>query len=135
MVLAPCTSSDDILSMYQFLFNSLLYFRKYAPNKLNIAKIKKGSNSVNAGDRVMVLAFCDSPPGPLSVYQVSFNPLVYFQRYIQDKQFIAKIKKGSNSVNTIDRVMILAICTSSNPQSYHSEIFTVAHVKSFMYNF
>ena len=43
-------------------------------DKLFIAKIKKkGSNSVNIGDRVMVLAFCNSPHGPLSVYQVSLN--------------------------------------------------------------
>ena len=27
---------------------------------------------------------------------------------------MAKIKKGSNSVNTVDRVMILAFCTSSD---------------------
>ena len=38
MVLALCTSSDDILSMYQVLFHSLLYFQRYAPDKLNIAK-------------------------------------------------------------------------------------------------
>ena len=54
MVLALCTSSDDLLSMYQVLFNSLLhvnvYFQKYASNKLFIAKIKKGSNSINTGD-------------------------------------------------------------------------------------
>ena len=40
--------------------------------------IKKGSDSVNTGDRVMVLAFCSSPDGPLSVYQVSLNYLQYF---------------------------------------------------------
>ena len=66
MVLAPCTSSDGHLSMYQVSFNSLLYFQRYAPDKLFIAKIKKGSNSINTGDRVMVLAFCNSPHGPLS---------------------------------------------------------------------
>ena len=36
-------------------------------------KIKKASNSLNTGDRVMVLAFCNSPYGPLSVYQASLN--------------------------------------------------------------
>ena len=66
MVFAICTSSDDILSMYQVLFNSLPYFQRYAPDKLNIAKIRQGSNFVNTGDRVMVLAFCDSPRSPLS---------------------------------------------------------------------
>ena len=52
---ALCTSSDGHLSMYQVSFNFLLYFLRYAPDKLFIAKIKKGSNSVNTGDRVMVL--------------------------------------------------------------------------------
>ena len=57
MIIALCTSSDGCLSMYQVAFSSLLYFRKYAPDKLFTAKIKKGSNSANTGDRVMVLAF------------------------------------------------------------------------------
>ena len=69
---ALCTSSDDHLSMYQVSFNSILYFQRYAPDKVFIAKIKKGRNSINTGDRVMVLAFCNSLHGPLSVYQVSF---------------------------------------------------------------
>ena len=43
IVLALCTSSDGHLSMYQVSFNSLLYFQRYAPVKLFIAKIKKGS--------------------------------------------------------------------------------------------
>ena len=67
MVLATCTSSDDILSMYQLLFNSLQYFLRYAPDKQNIGKIRKCSNSVNTGDRVMVLAFSDSANDPLLV--------------------------------------------------------------------
>ena len=67
--------SDGCLSMYQVSFNSLLYFQKYTPDKRFTAKIKKESNSVNTGDRVMVLAFCNFPYGPLSVYQVSLNYL------------------------------------------------------------
>ena len=98
----------------KFYLNALLYFQRYASDKLFIAKIRKCSNSVNTGDRVMVLIFSDSPHCPLSVYQVSFNSPVYFQRYAPDKLFIAKIKKGSNSVNTVDREMILALCTSSD---------------------
>ena len=70
-VLALYTSSDGCLSMYQVSFNSLLYFQRYAPDKLYFAKIKKKNNSVNTGDRVMVLAFLNSAHGPLSVYQVS----------------------------------------------------------------
>ena len=59
-------------------FNSLLYFQRNAADKLFIAKIKKGSSSINTGDRVIVLAFCNSLHGPLSVYQVSFIYLQYF---------------------------------------------------------
>ena len=68
---------------------------------------KLRSNTINSGDRVMVLAFCDSPYSPLSVYQVSFIYLQYFQRY--DKLTIAKIRKGNNSVITCDRVMHCAL--------------------------
>ena len=65
---ALCTSSDGHLSIYQVSFNSLLYFQPYGPDKLFTAKIKKESNSVNTGDRVMVLALCNFLYGPLSVY-------------------------------------------------------------------
>ena len=58
-----------------------------------IAKIKKGSNSVNTGERVMVLAFCNSLHSPLSLYQVSYIYLQYYQRYAPDKLTIAKIGK------------------------------------------
>ena len=44
-----------------------------------------GSNSVNTGDMVMFFSFCNSPHGPLSVYQVSINYLKYFLRYALDK--------------------------------------------------
>ena len=67
---ALCTFSDGHLSMYQVSFYSLVYFQRYAPNKFFIDKIKKGSNPVNTGDRVMVLAFCNFLHSPLSVYQV-----------------------------------------------------------------
>ena len=80
MVRAFCTSSIGPLSMYQFSFNSLLYFQRYAPDKLFIVKIKKGrgDNSVNTGDKVTVHAFFNFPDGPLSVYQLSLNYLHYF---------------------------------------------------------
>ena len=51
----------------------------------------------------MILALCISADGPLSMYQVSFNSLVYFQRYVPDTLHMAKMKKGSNSVNIGDR--------------------------------
>ena len=77
-ILAFCTSSDSPLSMYQVSFNSPLYFQIYAPHKLFIAKMKKGSNSVNTGARVIVFTIFNSPHGSLSVYQVSLNYLKYF---------------------------------------------------------
>ena len=77
----------------RFLFNSLELFQIYAPDKLFIAKIIKGSNSVNTVDRVMVLALCTFADDPLSMYQFLFHSLVLFQRYATDKLFIAKNKK------------------------------------------
>ena len=112
MVLALCNSPHDPLSVYQVSLNHLVYFQRYAPDKLFIAKIKKGSNSVKTGDRVMVLALCSSAHDPLSVYQVSFNSLTYFQRYAPDKLFSAKNIKGSNSINTGDRITVLVLCNS-----------------------
>ena len=110
MILAFCTSSDSPLSNYQISFNSLVYFQRYALDKLFIAKIKKGSNVINTVDMITILAFCTSSDSPLSMYQVSFNSLVYFQRYALDKCFIPKMKKGSNSINTVHRVMVFALC-------------------------
>ena len=75
-------------------------------DKLNIAKIMKGSNSVITCNRVKVLALS------LPLSQVSRNFLLYFQIYAPDKLFIAIIKKGSKSVNNGNRVMILAFCNS-----------------------
>ena len=83
------------MAFYQVLFYSLVYFQRYASDKLFITKIKKGSNSVKTVNRVIIVAFCTSSDGLLSIYQVSFNSLVYFQRYAPDRLFIAKIKKGS----------------------------------------
>ena len=88
-------------------FDSLLYFQRYALDKFNIAKIRKGNNSINIDDRVMVLAFCTFPHSPLSLYEVSF-------RYAPDKLPIAKIKKGNNSVITCDGVTVFALCTLSD---------------------
>ena len=52
------------------------------------------------------------------MFQDSFNSFVYFQRVALDKLFIAKIKKISNSVNTLYKVMILSFSTfADNPLS------------------
>ena len=50
-----------------------------------LQNFKRESNSVNTGDTVMVLAFCNYPYSPLSVYQISLNYLQYFKRYTPDK--------------------------------------------------
>ena len=107
MIFAFCTSSDGPLSMYQVSFNSLVNFQRYAPDKLFIAKIKKGSNSVNTAGRVTIFALCTFADSPLSMYQVSFNSLIYFQNYAPDKVFFGKIKKESYCVNTGDSSCIL----------------------------
>ena len=73
MVLALSNSSHGPLSVYQVSLNFLV-----CCGQIFIAKLKKGSNSVNTIDRVMVLALCNSPYGPLSVYQVSLNYFQYF---------------------------------------------------------
>ena len=98
--------------LYQVSFIYLQYFQRYAPDKLTIAKIRMGNNSVITCDTVTILALCTPSDGHRSMYQVSFNSLLCFQRNALDKLFIAKIKKGSNSVNTGDRVMFLAFCNS-----------------------
>ena len=74
-ILTLCTFADGPLSIYQVSFNSLVYFQRYAPDKLFIAKIEKGSRSVNTVDRVRVIAFCNSPHGHLSLSQGSLNYL------------------------------------------------------------
>ena len=88
------------------------YFKRYATDKLIIAKIKMGNNSVITCNRVTVLALCTISDDRLSMHQVSFDSLLYFQRYAPDKFNIAKIRKGNNSINTDNRVMVLAFCTS-----------------------
>ena len=79
-----CNSDDGILSLHQVLFNSFPFFQRYDPDDLDIAKIRKGSNSVNSGDRVMVFAFCDFPHGPLIVYLISFKFLSIISNNILD---------------------------------------------------
>ena len=71
-----------LMAIYQYIKFHLIpfiTFRDMLRTNFLLQKIKKGSNSVNTGDRVMVLAFCNSPHGPLSVYQVSFNYLQFWE--------------------------------------------------------
>ena len=57
-----------VLYITQNVFNLLLFFQRYAPDKLLIANIKKGSNSLITYGRVMVFAFCTLSDGLLSIY-------------------------------------------------------------------
>ena len=89
--------------------NSHLYFQRYAPDKLFIAKIKKGSNSVNTTESVTVVAFCtfaDSPLSPIKFHLVLFYT---FRDMIRANFLLQKLKKGSHSVSTADKVVVLAI--------------------------
>ena len=47
-----------------------------------------------------LLALCTSSDGHLSMYLVSFNSLLYFQRYASTSFLLKKIEKGSNAINT-----------------------------------
>ena len=69
---------DSVDFFFVFLFSKKTYTK---------------ASSVITCDRVTVLALCTSSDGPLSMYQVSFDSLLHFQRYAPDKFFIAKIKR------------------------------------------
>ena len=81
--------------MYQVSYKSLVYFQRYAPDKLSIANIKNGSNSINTVGRITILALCTFTDDLVSMSQILFHSRVYFQRYTPDKVFIAKINKST----------------------------------------
>ena len=91
-------SAISLLVFYQFIkfhLITLQCFYRYALDNLFIAKIKKVNKSVIICDRVTVLAFCSFSDDSLSMYYVSLNSLLYFQRYAPDNLFIAKLQKGN----------------------------------------
>ena len=79
-------SAFPLLAVYQYIkfhfipFYTFRDIRSFLPQKL-----KRGSDSVNTGDKDTILAFCNSPYGPLSVYQVSLNDLQYFRDMLRTK--------------------------------------------------
>ena len=97
-------ASCQYIEFHQITFYT---FRDMLWTSFLFTKIRKGSISVNIGDRFIVLKLCNSPHDPLSVYQVSFSSIIDFQRYALDKLCSAKIKKRSGSVNTGDRLWSL----------------------------
>ena len=74
MIFAFCTSSDDILSMYQVLFNPLVYFQRYAPDKLLIAKINKSCHMLRTSFLLQKLTRAvtrqHGSPGKVSVHKL-----------------------------------------------------------------
>ena len=98
-------SALPLKALYQSIkFNLIPFytFRNMLQTSFKLQKIKKGSNPVNTSDGVTVLAFCTSSDSPLSMYQVSFNSPLYFQRYAPHKLFL----------NTGARVIVFAIFNS-----------------------
>ena len=120
-------SAFFLMTLYQcvkFHLIHLFTFRDILQTRFLLQTLNKSCNSVNTADRATLLALYTFDDGPLSRYQVSFNALVYFQRYAPDKLFIAKMKKENNPINTVDRVMILALGNSSHdPLSVHQVSF------------
>ena len=58
------------------------------------------------------------------MYSVSFNSLLYIQRYAPVKLFIATKVNGSNFLNTDVRAMVLAFCNFfHNPLSVYQVSF------------
>ena len=125
MALAFCTSPHTLcITVSSFIYLSSLLL-EICSGKHTIVKIIKRNNSEITCDRVAVLVLCTSSDGHLSMYHISFNSLLYFQRYAPDQLFITKIKKGSNSINTGDRAMVLAFPFMALYQciKFHSFIF------------
>ena len=93
IILALCTISDGLLSMYQVSFDSLLYFQRYALNKFNIAKIRKGNNSINTGDRVMVIAFYTFPHSSLPLFKFHLFIFNTFRDMLRTSLLLQKLRR------------------------------------------
>ena len=59
-------------------------------------------------DRVTLLTLYISADSCLSVYQVSLNSFLYFQRYAQENLNIANIRMETISIYHDDKVMVLS---------------------------
>ena len=82
---------NQCIKFHLFIFNT---FNDMLWTSLLLQQIRQGNNSVITCDRFTVLTLCTSSDCGLSMHHVSFNSLLYIQRYAPDKLFIAKIKKG-----------------------------------------
>ena len=100
--------------MYQVSFNSLLHFQRYAPDKLYIAKIKMGSNSVNTPTGLWSLH--SAIPFIALYHCIKFHLFIFntLRDMLRTSLLLQKIRKGNNSEITCDRVTVLALFTSSD---------------------
>ena len=115
------------LNVSNFIWFPLILSR-YASDNLIIAKIGKRNEYVITCDRAAFLAFTQ----PLiALYQcikflwIPFNTLRYTLR--KTLLCIAKIRKGNSSVITCERVMVLALFTSSGDLlSMYKDLFYIS---------
>ena len=96
------------MAVYQCTKFLLIPF--YTPDKLFIAKIKKGSNSVKTVDTVIVLAFCDSLHSPLSMYKFHLFIFNTFRDILCTSLLLQKLEREITQIT--DRFTVLALCTS-----------------------
>ena len=69
----------------------------------------------------MVLAFCNCPDSPVSVYQVSLNYLQYFYRYALDKSVTDKRMDGRRSVGQTDKAAFICSPFEENKKWYFTK--------------
>ena len=88
MVLNLCTSTDDVLYLYQVSRKYLKRFQSYQEDAVCILKFSKGHNSVNSvgGVMVTVLVLSKFSDSVLYLYQVSSKYLIGFQSYGPEQQ-------------------------------------------------
>ena len=124
MVLVHCLSPDCHLSINKVPFQSPKYFPRYGPDKHPLWKNKWlwGDNTVNIQGRIMVLVHCPSSHWHLSIKQVSFQSLKYFQDMARTGNNYEKLLRGDNTVNIQGRIMIILFCPFPH---YHLSIYQV----------
>ena len=71
----------DIYVCTKFNFNPFCTFQDMARTSNTYEKWLRGDNSINIQGRIMVRVHCPSSRCHLSINQVSFKSLLYFQTY------------------------------------------------------
>ena len=83
-------------SIYKPSFISIPFvLSKICPRQPSIMPntMLRGDNSINIQARIMVLGFCPASHCHIFINQVSFQSLLYFSRYGQDRQHLCKMVK------------------------------------------